>query len=307
MAHSTITASIPHSCTVDNLRFRVKYHGRPERASEWYERVWNRVDARWGAKGAPETVRKLPTRYPLSLRMGSYRDMMVIPAGSSSITFAMGRNGSGKKDELCEGMLEFNPSKTYPSPQLEHLYELIDKGEHVELELVRWDFATDYPLERESMILLRDQRKYGVQLSESLTEYAGRRNAGGFVKVYDKAAERRADGEAVEGPITRVEVTVEEPRVELGRWWPRVVWLPDDADSVDDATLRLLVLAVRAGVSVEVALAGFSVNSRKKYRNALAGLVGELPCPDEYRACRNDALAWATFYGGRGRSLVMKG
>ena len=307
MAHSTITASIPHSCKVDNLRFRVKYHGRPENALEWYELVWLRVDTRFGIKRPSEPVRKLPTRYPLSLRLGTYRELMVIPAGDSSITFTMGRNGSGKKEELCEGMLEFNPTKTFPSPQLRYLYELLEREMCVELELVRWDFATDYPLERESVILLRDQRKYGVQLSESLTEYAGRRNAGGFVKVYDKAAERRADGEAVIGPITRVEVTVEEPRAELGRWWPRVVWLPEDVDDVDDATLRMLVLAVKAGVNVEVALAGYAAKTRARYRNALAGLVGELPCPDEYRECRNDALAWATFYGGRGRSLVMKG
>lgn len=307
MAHSTITASIPHSCTVDNLRFRVRYNGEPGDALEWFDKVWADIFIEYGKTDPLEPNKKLPVRYPRSLRLGTYRELIVVPAGSSSITLAMGRNGDGRLSERCYGMLEFNPAKTFPSPQLRYVYGLIEKASKVKLELVRWDFAVDYPIERESVILLRDKRKYGVQLSESLTEYAGRRNAGGFVKVYDKAAERRADGEAVEGPITRVEVTVEEPREDLDGWWPRVAWMPDDVDAVDDATLRLLVLAVKAGVSVEVALAGYGRKARVRYRNALAGVVGELPCPEEYRKCRDDALAWAGGYGGRWHSLLMNG
>lgn len=286
--------TVPHTCAVDNLRFRIRYGDEPGAACEWFDGLW--ADMRTRCDKA--------VRYPRSLRLGTYRELFKFDAGDSAVVVAMGRNGKGAKEELREGFLEFNPAKVYPSQDLRFLYERIGAEPKAKMELVRWDIAVDYPIEREGLALIRDARKYGAQYSESLTEYSGRRNSGGFVKVYDKRAERAAAGHDVGcEPLTRVEVTIEEPRESLGKWWPRVVWLPEDVggitgSGVDDAVLRVLVLALRAGVCSEVALAGFSKTQKKRYRNALAGLVGQLAPPDEYGACRSHALAWERFYGG---------
>lgn len=294
--------TIPSRSSVDMLRFRLLYKGEPGAAVEWFDKLWADVFIEFGKSDPLDPHRQLPVRYPLSLRVGTYRELFVLPANGSSVTVAMGRNGKGSKRELREGFLEFNPSKVYPSRQLEYLYSALEREPRVGLELVRWDFATDYPIDRERVVLMKDGRKYACVISESHTSYLGRRSNGGFVKVYDKRAELIKSGDVCVDPLTRVEVTIEEPRDELGKLWPRLVWLPDSLPEISSPVLRLLVLAAMHGVDFEEALQGMPERTRTRYRKAFGDLLGEFAPPVEYASCHRDALAWARMYGGNGRS-----
>ena len=285
------------------LRFRLVYKGEPGAAVEWFEKLWADVFIEYGRPDPKDPHKKLAVRYPLSLRLGTFRELFVLPVGDSSITVAMGKNAKGSKQEYREGFMEFNPAKVYPSPQLEYLYKLLDREPAVKLELVRWDFATDYPIDREKVVLMRDTRKYACVISESHTSYLGRRSNKGFVKVYDKRAELVKSGKWQPEPLTRVEVTIEEPMETVEKLWPRVVYLPDSVPDISEGNLRLLILAALHGVDVEEALMGYKSRQRTRYRNALGDLLGEFAVPAEYAACRRNALAWAHMYGGNGYGL----
>jgi len=282
------------------LRFRLLYHGEPGAALEWFEKFCADVMIEYGRPDPKDPHRKLAERYPRSLRVGTYREMLTLPTGDSSVTISMGRNGRGDKQELREGFLEFNPTKTYPSKQLEYVYHLLDMEPNVKLELVRWDFATDYPIERASVALMRDGRKYGCVISDSYTSYLGRRSNNGFVKVYDKRAEQNKKGKAIKDPITRVEITIDEPAETLEKLWARVVLLPESVPDRAKGLLRLVLLATLNGVDLEEALECVSRNKRAEYRNVIGEMCGEIAPPAEYAACRRNALAWSHMYGGNG-------
>lgn len=296
--------TVPCSSSVDMLRFKLRYSGEPGAALEWFEKLCADVLLKYGRPDPKDPHQKLAVRYPLSLRVGTYREMLQIPAGESSVVVAMGRNGKGEKNEYREGFLEFNPVKVYPSPQLEFLYELLDKEPNAMLELVRWDFATDYPIGREKVVLMKDGRKYACVISDSHTSYLGRRNNRGFVKVYDKRAELLKSGKLRADPLTRVEVTIEEPTLELGKMWPRLVMLPETLPDKVKGNTRLLILAAMHGVDVEEALQGFGNRQRTEYRNRMRQVLGEIAPPQEYAECRRDAQAWARWYGGANRESM---
>lgn len=299
MDYSKITGQ----SSVDMLRFRLRYDGKPEEALEWFTLLHADMviefDRRRENNGHPIV------RYPISLRVGTYREMFKVPVNDTSIVIGLGK--VGKETDHKSGFLEFNPAKTYPSEQLEYIYRRIVSTPEVTLELVRWDFATDYPILRSEVSLMRDKRHYTFVVSNGVTEYLGTRNKNGFVKLYDKQKELEAKGITCKEPKTRLEITIEEDgkkreKQEDGKLlpvdeWPKAVLVPKVVN-VDNALFSVFVEAWMGGVPLEKLLAHLSVNARTKYRKLIADECGLIPPAMGFEDCRQNAFAWEGQYGG---------
>lgn len=280
------------------LRIRLKFRASNETAKQSFDEI----AAHMGAKFHETKV------YPQAVSDGKFRYLVVIPVGESSISLGYGLNVGGKCD-CTQGFCEFNPTKVYPSDELRFLYRVLGRAGNLDRRVIRWDFATDYPVPRSNLALMRDKRSYRSVISKAFTEYLGTRNKNGFVKVYDKQKEQEANGKEQSGPLTRVEVTIEERpgkdvltgangEYVIGGEWPRIVGVPEEIPGQVRGNLRLVLLAWTHGVELEVCLQGCGHNQRTKYRNAIAEMCGVLRPPEEYDRCRREALAWANEYGG---------
>ena len=132
-------------------------------------------------------------------KLGGYRYLWVFGFEESSVSVGLlWVDGKGKTHENV-GFIEYNPNKVGKEGNA-----IVDQiRDHcASLEVVRYDLAIDYPIARETVRLIKDKRKYGCELSDAFTEYLGRRNKVGRVKVYDKQAEA-----GLKEPKTRVELT----------------------------------------------------------------------------------------------------
>ena len=120
-------------------------------------------------------------------------------------------------DETAEGMrkgfIEFNPNKFISEDDYYVLNGFLDVLSDDILyganyftdvfKLVRWDLAIDFLEPRDNMYLVKDKRNYQyISGRGGVTQYLGVRNAGGFVKLYDKTKESKLDE-----TLTRLELT----------------------------------------------------------------------------------------------------
>lgn len=228
------------------------------------------------------------------VKPGGWRCLHTFGFGDSSATVGVGLMNKSCSIDMSVGFLEFNPNKVGNSEGFQQL--LVYLRQYVSSAvLVRYDLAVDLDTDRRDYRLAKDGRKYACELSGSLTEYLGRRNAAGFVKLYDKQAESDLDA-----PLTRVEITCD------GTWsvekisekWPCVYRLAENPKEVGLTKmgvkyLRLLSRLAREDMdSIEPELAQFSANTRKKYRDALTQTV--VPFPESGAAAvLLQAIEWA--------------
>lgn len=296
--------------SVDMLRFRLCFHMKPDEALEWFSRLYADMviefDRRRDESGELVESKNPIVRYPISLRVGTYREMFKVPIGETSLVIGLGK--VGKETDHKTGFMEFNPAKCYPSEQLEYIYRRIESTPEILMELVRWDFATDYPLKRNEISLLRDKRHYTFIVSNGVTEYLGTRNKNGFVKCYDKQKELEAKGHVCDQPKTRIEITIEEDGKQRNTKlngklipddeWPKAVFVPKEIPASKDAVFPILVEAWMGGVPLEKLLAHLSKNTKTKYRKKITEECGAIPPPMAFEDCRLNAFAWAERYGG---------
>lgn len=139
---------------------------------------------------------------------------------------------NNKKENICEGVIEFNPNKCFGQDVTLNFYRLDKEIEpmvnictyHGDLlnfflinlisnnakrvELVRFDLAIDIPYAKRQVRLLKDNRTYKMvapsQDTNTHTEYLGKHQNSGFVKVYNKTIESNLDHD-----VTRLEITSE--------------------------------------------------------------------------------------------------
>jgi len=232
------------------------------------------------------------------VKPGGWRCLHTFVFGESSATVGIGLMGKSCSIDMSVGFLEFNPNKLADSAEFLKLLDVLS-GYVSDASLVRYDLAVDLRTPRRDYRLAKDGRKYSCELSGSLTEYLGRRNAGGFVKVYDKQAES-----GLPSPLTRVELTCD------GSWsvqkvsekWPCVYRLAEHPDAsgltrMGAAYLRLLSRTAHETLdSVEPELAQFSEHTRRKYREALMQSVVPFPA-DGAVAVLLQAVEWANVVG----------
>lgn len=106
------------------------------------------------------------------------------------------------------GQIEFNPNKVMLNSYFIDFFRAVRV--HLDsLSFKKCDFALDIPLQRQLVVLKKDQRKYSrIEYGGALTEYLGQRNKNNHVKLYDK--QKEAD---LPHPLTRLEVTYESDNI----------------------------------------------------------------------------------------------
>lgn len=137
----------------------------------------------------------------LSVREFSYRNMFRIITNEYSFAMAIGFNGSS--DSKNNGWIEFNPNKC--KGEFFDKFIMMLKDYTFTRKVSRYDLAIDIPIPRYLVRIHKDQRNYQyIKSQSSETEYLGRRNNIGFVKLYDKKVESDLDYD-----LTRLEITCE--------------------------------------------------------------------------------------------------
>lgn len=227
------------------------------------------------------------------VKPGGWRSLHNWKFGDSSVTLGVGYMSASCSIDMAVGFIEFNPNKLVHESAffrlLAHVAEFVSRA-----ELVRYDLAVDVPVSRDEVRLAKDGRKYECQISKTMTEYLGRRNAGGYVKVYDKT-----DESGLDFALTRIELTCDAGWTldDLRGKWPCVFTLARTPDlsgfpKAARAFLRVLAEHVSGGHSIEPYLLEFDRKTRKKYRAALIGSTFEFP-EHGAAAVLLQAVAWS--------------
>lgn len=152
---------------------------------------------------------------PISFAGFRYKHVFTVSVGDSAVKFGFCLNCA--KDGQRKGFIEFNPNKVFPEWQDEFLTVC---GMCCSIEVVRCDIAIDIPVERTGVSLLKDIRQYRyLQEAEGdYTEYLGKRNHPGYVKLYNKAIEQKLKFSA----LTRLEITTEPDIASFRKHLPEV-------------------------------------------------------------------------------------
>lgn len=139
---------------------------------------------------------------------------------------------NNKKENVCEGVIEFNPNKcfgqevtlynshldettggyiqtsVYQGDLLNYFLINLISNNAKRVEVVRFDLAVDVPYAKRQVRLIKDNRTYKMvapsQDTNTHTEYLGKHQHSGFVKVYNKTIESNLDHD-----VTRIEITSE--------------------------------------------------------------------------------------------------
>lgn len=168
------------------------------------------------------------------IKPGVWYELWNFKLGDSSVALGIGFIEPSCKVNMHRGFVEFNPNKVAGDKRFWRLLEKLS-GCVAHAEVKRFDLAFDLQKRRMDCRLSKDRRMYKAVISNGITEYLGQKNAPGYVKVYDKAAELQlADG--VE--LTRIELTCggDWDAEQLEKHWPEVHgW---SADGADDAPPR---------------------------------------------------------------------
>lgn len=179
-----------YSCDMLRYKFEIKSGKYAKGELQHLLTSWGRDDVRM---------------YPVNFSDFKFRNLFTIDYDTSSMTVGIGFNGC-KNEDLTIGFLEVNPNKCFDSLQcmydMQHIFDACWN-----FELLRWDLAIDVPLPREALSLVKDGRKYMLDMysSSNKTEYLGVRNSSGYTKLYNKALEQ--DHDADDEPLTRLEMT----------------------------------------------------------------------------------------------------
>lgn len=188
-----------YSC--DMIRFNLEFYEKGLRYVSRYLSDITRVDIR---------------SYPSNFSDFKYKNLFTIDYGVSSMSVGLNFNGVRQPDNL-KGFIEFNPNKCFCEQFSDDVRFII--GQAFKWDVVRWDLAIDIPLAREKLYLPKDQRIYTLQKvsNSDKTEYLGRRNNAGFVKLYNKTIESNLDYD-----LTRLEVTMPGKLEECFKYIPQV-------------------------------------------------------------------------------------
>lgn len=120
-----------------------------------------------------------------------------------------------KWEQRFGGFIEFNPNSFAENEYFWADFEKL-KGNVSILEVKRFDLAIDIPVMRDRIMVIKGNQLYNCYMHsrQNKTEYLGRRNKVGFVKIYNKQIQKD-----LEVPLTRVEITSSIDEIKV----PRIV------------------------------------------------------------------------------------
>lgn len=161
-----------------------------------------------------------------------------------------------KWEQRFGGFIEFNPNSFSQNEHFWKDFEKLKSNVSI-LEVKRFDLAIDIPVMRDRIMVIKGNQLYNCYMHsrQNKTEYLGRRNKVGFVKIYNKQIQKELDD-----PLTRVEITSSIDEIKV----PRIVDLTG-IKRKDNAVLT----AVLTNDIPSLALANFSPYYQGKIRSML--------------------------------------
>ncbi len=178
-------------------------------------------------------------------------------------------------DRKDDGFIEFNPNKFAGFTEF-----WLDYNELLEYfrfpEIARYDLAIDIPLERDKVVLQKDNRMYSCYRKSAIdfTENLGQRSQVGRVKLYNKQLESGLDY-----PLTRLEITGDLENLNIPKVYNMTAIPHSD---------KLLIQAILRNDNVTLALSDLPLYHRAK--------VVELLKQNELcfsQKCINEVLGYA--------------
>lgn len=204
-------------------------------------------------------------------RVGKYQSMWTFHFGDETATVGVGLVGLNKVD-TTKGFYEFNPNKLGEVKEFYGIRRTLDEA-GAKFSTARFDMAFDLPGERALYQLVKDRRKYEYHNGGAVSEYLGRRNHIGRVKLYDKTAE----SDLARG-LTRLEITVGEYETAL-RAWPHLVGLEtiQDMTSSGKALIKALGRLAELGEPIQPYLDMLDRKTKSRYTRQLKKGFQEFP------------------------------
>jgi hypothetical protein len=157
-----------------------------------------------------------------------------------------------KRDAYIDtGRVEFNPTKVGYDLVFQSIYGEILSFAGMLLKPLKFDLAIDLPVARDKVHLIKDKRTYEEYSNSQSdrTQYLGKRNAPGRVKIYNKALESKLDID-----LTRLEITVDYDNrsvSEVGKLIPEMYILDSFQFSIDmPGTDKVIMLSVLSDLSL---------------------------------------------------------
>lgn len=186
----------------------------------------------------------------------------------------------GNKRVAPEIVFDFNPNKVPESRYVQIINCLRDGALHVSIS--RYDVAFDFPVSREQVILIRNDRQgYRLfsEVQKGVTEYQGERSHHNAMKLYDKTKE---SGLTV--PVTRCEITVEgDYEKSIEQLFPNLIVLGNLQLNMDFETLPFAVKACLLHPDLMPMLKqSVDPKTYRRYRNMIADNSQQKLTPDNW-------------------------
>lgn len=212
--------------------------------------------------------------YFQSFKKYSYKHLWTLKDTlDDSVSWTVGLDfGSGSKDDVSRGFIEFNPNKCMNSSLFTEFFDVL-RLKSLFRELIRYDMAIDIPLPRSQCKLYREgKRTYQyIQKDDGITEYLGTRSHSGFVKLYDKTIESDLNY-----PLTRLEITLDKKEL-FHKVFPTVHYVDPQSHLFSDdslsSTAKTLISLLRDCPDRTFYLSQLERHMRKKIEPYLADKV----------------------------------
>lgn len=230
-----------------------------------------RADRHEWLVGHLDTVMSDSVDYYTANRVGKYQSMWTFHFGDETATVGVGLVGLNKVD-TTKGFFEFNPNKLGEVKAFYGIRRTLDEA-GAKFSTARFDMAFDLPGDRVQYQLVKDRRKYEYHNGGAVSEYLGRRNCIGRVKLYDKTAESGLSRE-----LTRLEITVGEYDTAL-KAWPHLVGLEtiQEMTSSGKALIKALGRLAELGEPIQPYLDILDRATKMRYMRQLKKGFQEFP------------------------------
>lgn len=164
--------------------------------------------------------------------IGTYRYQFSIK--HSGVSFWIGCGLNEGKTNWNKIRIEYNPNKIFKFDFFQCVLSFLNINSKLTV-VKRFDLAIDYPCQRESCYMIKDNRIYSefAKSSSNRTQYLGDRSNVGYCKLYNKQIESD-----LISPLTRLELTLSPTQFYDDINMPKVYYVNDLQQTFDELTLN---------------------------------------------------------------------
>ncbi len=281
------------SCSIDSIRVKWTY---PAFFSDPAGNLVDSCEHVYKRLCDPDNVMLSVMLSKRSYKIGTYAFCITLRDDSDhSATVLIGRYGPNQREPYPEAVLDVNPAKC-DSSLVSFIVRSLSLGSDSPPSVVRYDLAIDLPLPRDQVYLLPENGRHYCKIVNSdhaMTEYIGRRQHHGYIKLYDKTAEASLDR-----IVTRLELTIDFDH-EIPRFIPNVVIYDNGVLDDDPVLVQCMILHPDL---IPLVKSRVSRNTWSSYKKLLAErqVVGWSFEPEFYEhvcAMVLNFFSWLSVYG----------